>query len=86
MLKKTKNKIIIIFFIVGILTISAISIAYITMIGNANNLIAADGLDQNGKITEILSNLTHKTEMIVIVATITFIAVVIIISFIIVPK
>lgn len=83
MLKKTKNKIIVIFFIIGILAIAAISIAFITMLGNATNLIEADGLDQNGKIADILSNLRNKTEMIIIIATATFIAVVGIISFII---
>ena len=82
MLKKTKNKIIVIFFIIGILAISAIGIAFITMLGNANSLIEADGLDQNGQVTDILSSLTKKTEMIVIIATVTFVAVVGIVSFI----
>ena len=83
MLKKTKNKIILIFFIIGILAIAAIGIAYIQMLHNAGTIIEADGLDNNGKIAEIINSLTNKTIMILITATLTFIAVVGMISFII---
>ena len=83
MLKKTKNKIILIFFIIGILAIAGVGIAFIHMLNNANGIIQADGLDNNGKISEILQGLTQKTEIILGVAAITFIAIVGIISFII---
>lgn len=83
MLKKTKNKIILIFFIIGILAIAGVGIAFIHMLSSANGIIQADGLDNNGRISEILSDLTQKTEIILAVATVTFIAIVGIISFII---
>ena len=83
MLKKTQNKIIIIFFIIGILAIAVIGFAFIRMLGNANSIIEADGLDSNGEITDIFTNLTQKTEIILAVATITFIMVVGITAFII---
>ena len=83
MLKKTKNKIILIFFIIGILAIAGVGIAFIHMLNNANGVIQADGLDNNGRISEILQGLTQKTEIILAVASVTFIAIVGIISFII---
>ena len=83
MLKKTQNKIIIIFFVIGILVITAISVAFIKMLGNAYDIIEAEGLDSNGEITQIFSNLTYKTEVILAIAGVTFIMVVGITAFII---
>ena len=83
MLKKTKNKIILIFFIVGILAIAAIGIAYIQMLNNAGDLIKSGGLDKSGEIEIIIKSLENKTEVILAIAIATFITVVGIISFII---
>ena len=83
MLKKTQNKIIIIFFVIGILIIAGISIAFIKMLGNANRIIEMDKLDTNGEIAEIFTNLTLKTELILAIAGITFIMVISITAFII---
>lgn len=83
MLKKTQNKIILIFFIIGILIIAAIGFAFINMLNNANSVIETDGLDNNGQIAGILSNLIQNTEIILAIATLTFVAVVGIIAFII---
>ena len=53
------------------------------MLGNVNGIIEADGLDSNGAVTQIITRLTQKTEIILAIATITFVAIVGIISFII---
>lgn len=83
MLKKTQNKIIIIFFVLGILAIATVGYAFIRMLGNANSIIEADGLDKSGEIREIFTNLTQKTEIILAVASVTFFMVVGITAFII---
>ena len=83
MLKKTQNKIIIIFFVLGILAIATVGYAFIRMLGNANSIIEADGLDKSGEIREIFINLTQKTEIILAVASVTFFMVVGITAFII---
>ena len=83
MLKKTQNKIIIIFFILGIIIIATIGIAFIHMLMTASGLIEADGLDSNGQITNIFKQLIQNTEIILGVATVTFILVVGITAFII---
>ena len=83
MLKKTQNKIIVLFFVIGILVIAAIGVAFIKILGNANSIIEANGLDSNGEIKEIITNLIQKTEVIFAIASVTFIMVVGIMAFII---
>lgn len=83
MLKKTQNKIIIIFFVIGILAIATIGYAFIRMLGNANSIIELDGLDKSGEIKEIFTHLTQKTEIILAISGVAFIMVVGITAFII---
>lgn len=83
MLKKTQNKIIIIFFVLGILAIATVGFAFIRMLSNANSIIELDGLDKSGEIRDIFTNLTQKTEIILAVASVTFFTVVGITAFII---
>ena len=60
MLKKTKNKIIIIFFVIGIISIAIIGFAFIRMLDNANSVITTDGLDNSGELSQIFTHLTQK--------------------------
>lgn len=83
MLKKTKNKIIIIFFVIGIISIAIIGFAFIRMLDNANSVITTDGLDNSGELSQIFTHLTQKTEIILAVAVVTFSIVIGITAFII---
>ena len=83
MLKKTQNKIIIIFFIIGIIVIAGVGFAFIHMLGSAGNIIESDGLDKGGQIIEILKGLTQKTKIIIGVTAATYIVIIGILSFII---
>ena len=83
MLKKTQNKIVLIFFILGILMLTALGVAFLTMINNAQNLINLEEIDKNGHIATILANLTQNTEIILAITAVTFIIAVCIIWFII---
>ena len=81
MLKKTQNKIILIFFMVGIFAIGALGIAFITMLNNANNFITTNNNVSQAK--EILANLTQNTEIILGVVALAFVITVGLIAFII---
>lgn len=83
MLKKTKNKIIIIFFIIGILVIAAIGVTFIKMLDNASSIIESDGLNSNEELIQIFASLTQRTEIILAVASATFALIVGITAFII---
>lgn len=83
MLKKTQNKIIIIFFVIGIVVITAISVSFLKMIENAYSIIETEELDANGDITQIFSNLIQKAEIVLAIAGLTYIMVVGITAFII---
>ena len=83
MLKKTQNKIILIFFIIGILTIAIIGYAFIYMLTTSNNTIETDGLDSTGEITNIFTQLIQNTGIILGIAALAFIMVVGITAFII---
>lgn len=83
MLKKTQNKIILIFFIIGILAIAIIGFAFIYMLNTANNAIITDGLDSTGEIKNIFTQLIQNTGIILGISAVTFIMIVGITAFII---
>ncbi|MBR3162920.1 MAG: PAS domain-containing protein [Clostridia bacterium] len=83
MLKRTKNKIIIIFFIIGILVIGAICLVFLNMLNNASRAVETNGLSSSEEVIQLFTDLKQKAQIILAVAGAAFALVVGITAFII---
>ena len=76
MLKKVQVKIVLIFFIVGILMIGIMGLFFIGMLNNVSSNIQEDNINSTEQAVQIVGELTQKTQIVLGISAITFTAIV----------
>ena len=76
MLKKVQVKIVLIFFIVGILMIGIMGLFFIGMLNNVSSNIQEDNINSTEQAVQIVGDLTQKTQIVLGISAITFTAIV----------
>ena len=80
MLKNIQSKIILIFFIIGILVIGGFGWYFINSLNTINNQITSNQVSQIGQVTNQINQLTGETKIMLIVSCVVFLIIGIAIS------